>query len=68
MALATAALGEGSNYSELKSQVVGGSTSELVLGEESGGRRQHIWTLPWRNLVGRDKDIEWQLGGWGGSF
>lgn len=40
--------------------------------EESGGGgrlwRQHVWTLPWRNLAGKDKAIEWQLGGWGGSL
>lgn len=30
--------------------------------------RPRVWTLPWRNLAGRDKDTEWQLGGWGGSL
>lgn len=50
VAWATAVLGEGSNWSELKSHVVGagcgGGTSGLFLGE-----------------TGRDKDIEWQLVG-----
>lgn len=51
VALATAVLGEGSNSSELKSQV-GGQDVEAAR-----------WDLPVR-----DKDIEWQLGGWGGSL